>query len=134
MSALGRVAKCRGRFSRNAVTPSRASAERPTYSERVTRPASPSPQPDSRNYRIAAERVDLVLLHLQPFGEHFRAMLAEQRRRRDRRRLAAEADRPSAHDVVPSRGMFHGLADATILERLIGGQLRRVEHGARWDG
>jgi len=56
MSALGRIAKRGGRFSRNAVTPSRASAERPMYSERATRPASPIPQPDQSSTAIVHRR------------------------------------------------------------------------------
>src|SRR5712664_486344 len=56
MSALGRIAKRGERFSRNAVTPSRASAERPMYSERATRPASQIPQPDESSTAIVHRR------------------------------------------------------------------------------
>ena len=80
-----------------------------------------------------AQRRELLGAHAEPRAEHVVDVLAELRRRLDRRRRPIEAHRPGRHLDLACRRVVDGLHDAALGERRIVQQLQRVEHRTRWN-
>src|SRR5262245_45757852 len=80
------------------------------------------------DYLLGAQRRDLLFAHAEPVAEHLRAVLPQQRRRFDHRRLAVETHRPACHLEGAIGRMLDLLDDSALLEIRIVEQLERVAH------
>src|SRR5258708_13175297 len=104
-------------------------SERARISEPVISAISPPPL----DHSVCAQILDLPRAQAEPLAEDLAGVLTQERRRRDRQRLAVVAHRPCRHLEGPAAGMLHDLHDPAALEIGIVLQLHRVEHGAGRD-
>src|SRR5262245_11379089 len=67
------------------------------------------------HHAFALQLGDLVGLHAEPGAQDVGVVLTQERRRRNARRPAVDADRPRRH-LERAGGMLHHLHDAALLE------------------
>src|ERR1051326_8839076 len=84
------------------------------------------------NDALVLEPPGVALAEAEPAAEHLICVLAQERRRRDLRRLAVEADRKGRHPQIAIRVMLR-LDDAAAFKGRLGEETAGIHDGAGRD-